>query len=134
VPFPDPRTTASDLRLAERAFRDHYPIDGATRQFVVAQALALAQKSLSPRVRLAALRVLLAADSLNERRERNADGRRSEEVAAAAASLRAVLASSEGREFVQQAVEQLGSPNTPGKLGTREAEGAGQTPGASSPG
>jgi hypothetical protein len=109
----------SDLRLAERALRDRYPMDAARREFIVQEAERLARTSLSERVRIAALRVLLAADAINVRREANAVEDHSAEREAALNALREWMASPEGRAQFRPLVAPPSKP-PPGQLPSLE--------------
>jgi len=82
----------SSFRAAEQGFRHHWPISPATRQRIVAEAEAIAcDHQRSDRARLAAMRVLLMADALNVRRERDDIGGRGQELQAEASVLAAAM-------------------------------------------
>ena len=77
---------------------DRYAITPEVRQQMLDEALALATRSNSERVRVAALRVLAMLDQVNVRRERNEIAEEGTALAASTARLRVALGSQEGRE------------------------------------
>jgi hypothetical protein len=103
------------LHLAERAVRDRYPITSDVRAFLVAEATRLATTSLSERVRVAALRVLIAADMANQRRERNRVPEQANEARQGADCCRELLRTRKGRELLLE-LGQLLHPPVSGQL------------------
>ena len=96
-----PSRTRHQLQGVEVALKaaanDRYPIDETTRNEVIETAKRL-MKSGNERVVAAALRVLLLADQVNVRRERNEIAEEGTALAASTARLRVALGSQEGRE------------------------------------
>ena len=84
-------------RALEAADRERYPIDAGVRQEAIDLARHL-MHSRNERVQVAALRVLLLADTVNVRRERNEIAEEGTALAASTARLRVALGSQEGRE------------------------------------
>ena len=84
-------------RTLEHHINDRYPIDEKTRNDVIETAKRL-MRSGNERVVAAALRVLLMADQVNVRRERNEIAEEGTALAASTARLRVALGSQEGRE------------------------------------
>lgn len=70
------RLTRSDLVMVQAAIREGYPIDDALRESIVVNARQVMEGKPSDRTRIAAMRVLLAADQLNVARERLASEER----------------------------------------------------------
>lgn len=89
----------ADLRLARKAMRQDWPITPDIRERVVAAALGImSNPAVGSQRQLAAARLLVAADSVNARREATAVTERQGEVSAATQVLRAALASPEARQ------------------------------------
>jgi len=68
-PVVDPRTGGKDMRLLRRAIREDWPITPEIRRLIVNQMALTAGRSEDERNRIAAAKVLVAADSINARRE-----------------------------------------------------------------
>ncbi len=96
-----PDYARGQLQGMERALKaaddNRYPIDKSIREEAIELARHLMHCS-NPRVQVAALRVLLLADQVNVRRERNEIAEEGTALAASTARLRVALGSQEGRE------------------------------------
>jgi hypothetical protein len=64
----DPHHIRADLQMIERAIKNKYPISDEIKAKIVEMSLELLE-SQDDRVRLGAIRSILAADSINVRRE-----------------------------------------------------------------
>jgi hypothetical protein len=91
------------LRLTERAFRERWFLGNEERREVVEQLLSDALTAESPRVRVAAARVLVAADAVNAARDRTAV---SERQGDARLRLDALLAHPQVRQALAEAARQ----------------------------
>jgi hypothetical protein len=65
----------SDMALAARAERERWPLTPETRRTIHDKMLAIVQGEGSERARVAAAKVLVAADAINTRREGLASGK-----------------------------------------------------------
>jgi hypothetical protein len=128
-----------NLGLVERALRNRFPVSDAIRELVVSQAVAIIRWAKNPRTQLAAMRVLLAADALNVRREAIAGPEPDPEAMAAVAARWEALKTPEGRKALSAELTQLygeelfaprpesrddANPAAPGSAGAPGAEGA----------
>jgi hypothetical protein len=106
-----PTSSRRDLALERRAFQEGWPITPEVRQQVVDEAINILQTAKSTARRLAAVRVLIAADSVNVRREANAVTERNGERATTADMLgstyRAALENAVTRELLIRLDEAL---------------------------
>jgi hypothetical protein len=86
-------TTRADMRMVAKAIRERWPVTEEVRKRCVDDAVAILDDAqANHRTRIAALRLLLAADAVNVSRERNEVSATTGEQSAAAAVLRAALA------------------------------------------
>lgn len=69
TPVVDPRTGGKDMRLLRRAIKEGWPISPEIRQLVVSQMALVVGRSEEERSKVAAARVLVAADAINAKRE-----------------------------------------------------------------
>jgi hypothetical protein len=126
-----PRTSSRrDLALERRAFREGWPITPEVRQQVVDEALNILQTARSPARRLAAARVLIAADTVNVRREANAvmerNGERSALTDVLGATYRAALENAETRELLIRLDEALAHTTAAKALASHDLPVTGQ--------
>jgi len=69
LPIVDERTPGQDLRLIRRAVRNDWPISAELRARVMGAMDGIIADCPDPRSQVAAARVLIAADSINAKRE-----------------------------------------------------------------
>jgi hypothetical protein len=90
--------------LELRALRQGWPIPPEKRQVLVEQACHLALHAGKETVRVQALRVLVLMDAVNVRRERHEQDDKHSDTQEGLARLRALLATPEGRQQIQEEV------------------------------
>lgn len=90
--------TRRDFRMIATAMDKGYPISADIRRLVVNKAALIVLNSPSVREQLAAMKVIVAADQVNARRETNQISEKHNDVLAATAVLRAAMQSPEVRE------------------------------------
>lgn len=114
-----------NLRMAATALANDYPITPEIRQLIVEQATMIASTANSKRTRLAAAKVLLAADNTNIKRQLLAVEERKAEVTAATAmvDISQVLEDvRKQREINHRKIIEIDHANGNGKFG-RDSDG-----------
>lgn len=78
----DPRTPRKDIRLLLRAINGRWPVEDGTKKLVVDELSKVVECNEDARNKIAAARVLVAADSVNAKREIEAIKAETEQVPA----------------------------------------------------
>ena len=125
LPYP----LKSSLRLAEKALKEDWPLTASERREVIQEALAVLRSDQSPRCKMTAARVLVAADLVNVRREGLSSRERSADLDSALTSLQSMLSSPESRRLLAQ----LAQANLAGPPGAQDGSTVvgGSTPASS---
>jgi hypothetical protein len=98
--------------LELRALREGWPISEEKRRALVEEAYRLALHAAKETVRVQALRVLVLMDAVNVRRERHEQDDQHADTQEGLARLRAMLATPEGRQQIQEEVRtRLSTPS-----------------------
>lgn len=119
------------MELEERALNRGWPISEETRLAIIQDAIALATNpEKTDKVRLQAMRVLIMADSLNVRRERNEQDGTQGEKRIQVERFRALLESGQSQQILTELnkltlSENPTPPTPPALLEPKEGEGGG---------
>lgn len=100
----------SEMKLAEIAIRDEYPIGPEIRQKIIDKAFGILIGSESERAQLSAAKVLIAADTLNAKREAIQIEERQTDIMEATAVLREAMKSPEVRKAMASISDHVCGP------------------------
>lgn len=99
-----------NMRLVRRAILNGWPIPDEIRQLVVNQMALIVGKSPTEKNQIGAAKVLIAADSVNARREANIVQERSTDLAVATLVMKQAMASPEARRLLADLSGELVAP------------------------